>query len=556
MGRFFQASDSKYVDDFIYTPPWELIAGITQKQDQNVQTSLDTMEVMRNLPINYWKGVDDERAKAVQDEWAQKVQDVAQKVSKDYLNPANRAELMNLKSQLNKDVTSGNISKLQANALAGEQWEAARKALPNPADREIYQKQLEFYKRDNKDGAYTSIFKPDEMYNTTDYWDKYMQSDTFKNLKADMGSSSVENINGRWMVKNGSQLEELSKSKIGQNFQVWLKQQTDLPMYAQNRSKYNNENWLDEKGNISFDEGTMAGDMMINGVSSMAYKRESKTKDLAVNQVAENDASRAHQTSERQASQAYQDKVRREERAYETMKAAREGKNSGLELIVGNDKNTKIFNSTIEGKQSTIQYLKEINGIMSLPGVFINKEDEIAARKSPITWALKTASNPNKPAELRNHLLQINGLYSSKAGVNKLVSLGLNDKQIKQITDGLNSKITNNLIAKNKGYLTTDEGFHLLGSQQVSLPTLKGRTFRDSDGQTKQIYDVEVLENSNFIGAGDLLSSKVRVYTGVPSTAGMGKTNSLGKPDKNSYIDFDFNQSNRSNILTFDIPNY
>ena len=40
MGRFFQASDSKYVDDFIYTPPWELIAGITDKQDKNVQEQL------------------------------------------------------------------------------------------------------------------------------------------------------------------------------------------------------------------------------------------------------------------------------------------------------------------------------------------------------------------------------------------------------------------------------------------------------------------------------------------------------------------------------------
>lgn len=547
MGRFFQASDSKYVDDFIYTPPWELIAGITDKQDKNVQTSLDTMEVMRNLPINYWKGVDDERAQAVKSEWEQKINDISQRVSKDFLNPANRAELMNLKSQLNKDVTSGNISKLQANALAGEQWEAARKALPNPADREIYQKQLEFYKRDNKDGAYTSIFKPDEMYNTTDYWDKYMQSDTFKNLKADMSSTSVENINGRWMVTKGNQSEELSKSKIGQNFQVWLKQQTDLPMYAQNRSKYNDENWLDEKGSISFDEGTMAGDMMINGVSSMAYKRNSDTKSLAINQVAENDASRAFQDSQRRKNETYQDKVRREERAYETMKAMREGKAGGMDLIVGNDKTVKFFGATIEGKKATEQYLKNLEAYMNLPNMFRSEEEKNQARKAPGTWALKMAVNQNLDPQIRAGIIGLNEQYSNKAGTSKLIAAGFNDKQIKEITTIVNSKQTNNLVAKNKGYLTTDEGFHLLGSQQVSLPTLKGRSFKDSDGQTKKILSVEVLEDSNYIGAGDLLSSKVRVYTGSENSKTI---------NKNQYKDFDFNQTNRKDILTINIPNY
>lgn len=322
MGRFYETAQANFVDDFIYQPPWEMAMAALNKSNQDVQMSLDTMELMRNLPVNYWKGVDDERANAVRQEWEGKVNDVSERIKKDLLNPENRAQLAQLKSELSRDMTSGNIYKLQQNAEAYNKFEAARQALKNPADREMYLKAVQMYKDANPDGAYSNIFKPDEMYDSRNVWEEFTNSDAFKSLKPDEQAQSIDNINGAWVVKTASGIETLGQSKIGKAFNSWLGNQTDLKGYANSRQKYNDEQWLDETGNYRTDDSSMVGKMMRDGIDSLTYTKKSYEKGLDVNQVYENAADRAFTASENEKNRRFQ---RAERVASEAATAAASG---------------------------------------------------------------------------------------------------------------------------------------------------------------------------------------------------------------------------------------
>ena len=306
MGRFYETAQRNFVDDFIYQPPWEMAMLALTKQNEDVQTSLDTMEVMRNLPVDYAKGIDDERANRVRTEWEDRINSVAGKLQKNLLDPSNKAELAQLRRDLTKDMTSGNIYKIQQNAENIRQFKEKLDKLKNPADKAIALRQLEAYKKNNPEGAYGSLFEGEDPFDTRNLWEEYTKSDSFKALAPDIKASDIQQENGKWIVRQGNNVEELSKSKIGQNFRTWMANNTDIKPYASYRQKWNNEQWLDENGNLREDDDSMYGKMLNDGVSSLVYSKTSTQRGIESNPY-----------TVMQMQQAFQEKQAREQRAYE-----------------------------------------------------------------------------------------------------------------------------------------------------------------------------------------------------------------------------------------------
>ena len=304
MARFYQTAQRNFQDDFIYQPNWELAAGALMKKDGDVADQLDTLDLFRNLPIDFWKDADQENVNEIKSQYENQVNDIVNQMKGDLTNTTNnRFAINNLRRSIEKDYESGRIRQIQDNAIAYKQYNAALSALKNPADREAYRAMEKSYLAGNENGAFSSIFKPDEMYSSRDIWGEFTGSDAFKNLKPDEKASSIENTNGRYIVTQGGKKVELSQSKIGQAFDAFIKS-SNLQGYGADRQKYFGQQWLNDQGNIRMDAGSYLGGIMEKGIPSLAYTQTAQTKALQVDQYGAMAQQNAYKIQEEQRAEA------------------------------------------------------------------------------------------------------------------------------------------------------------------------------------------------------------------------------------------------------------
>lgn len=308
MGRFYKTAVPEFVDNFIYQPPWELMMATLQKKEDGIKNQLNEMEFLKNLPIDYID-YDKDLALSEKEKISAQVDDIASNFQKDLLNPNNKHEIQKLKRELQKSTTNGTIYNLQKNAEIYRKFEAMRNALPDPNDREAYTKMFENYKNSNKElrdkGEFGQVFNPEEMYNSTNYWDMFTKSESFKALEPDMKKSKIDKINGAWVVTQGSETKSLEESKIGQAFRNFIQTQPSIKGYANSREKYFNEKWLDDKGEINFSQGALSN-MLNEGVPSLAYSQTGNSKDLQMNLVWSQLNKQAFEASENAKNRAFQ----------------------------------------------------------------------------------------------------------------------------------------------------------------------------------------------------------------------------------------------------------
>ena len=467
MARFYQTSDRNFVDDFIYEPPMEMAMAALAKKDQQVQGDLDTMEVLRSLPVDYWKGMDDERATQVRNEWEKKVNDLSQEISGNMLDPSSRAKIMALKADLNKSMTSGDIFKLQENANSYKNFEARRQSLKNPADRDMYLKQIENYRKNNPEGAYSGIFKPDEMYDTVNRWEQYVSSDSFKQMNPDIEEVIKDKTNGAYMVKTSTGIKKLSESKIGENFKTWLEGQSDLPNYAKNKQLYNNEQWLDENGKISFNEGTMAGNMLIDGVKSLAYSETKTGVEKEMDNVWKAKTDRDHDIKKMLMEEQFR---QRAERAAAV--AARQQEFNDYNPIVNKNRLMGFtYNYTKEGAQRSFEYRDYIRGLGKTSN--LSPQERALAVKNPVEFVKKIMDLPNHP--LHNQIAQANAIYAREAGTSKLAAMGLSQQTLDKVSSILNDKGTASTLQPLPGYLDIGQT-QAKNVKKLKLADYRGKT--------------------------------------------------------------------------------
>lgn len=280
MARFFKTSRPEFVENFLYQPPWELAEKVLAKKEADIQSQLDTMELVRNLPIDYHE-VDVENAKNIKDSFNTRIDDLTSEMQKDLLNPSNKMNLKNLAREINTRYEFGDISKIQKNANAFKDWDANLQKL-NPNDREVYKKaMLDSYRQSSPQGALSSIFTPDEMYNSRNLLNEFAEYSS-KNIKDDAISRAFDKVNGQWVVSTKAMESGITRDKIQNAFKGWVNSQSDLPGYMKNKEKYFGESYFDDKGQLAFDkEGTTINNLL-RATSSLETRKaaeESSIKD-------------------------------------------------------------------------------------------------------------------------------------------------------------------------------------------------------------------------------------------------------------------------------------
>lgn len=305
MGRFYQTAKRNFVDNFIYQPPWEMAMAALSKKDKDVQDQVDTMEFFRNLPIDYWD-YDKDRAGAEQEKWTTQIDDLSKEYQKDILNPENKHKLSKLRRDLQKDMTSGNIYKIQENAKRYREFDTKRKALKNPNDRDAYLKQIENYKTTNENGALDNLFEADEMYDTRNLIEEFAGSDFVKNMKPDARKRVFDKSNGRYIIKKSVSQGGIGAEEFQNAFKSWFESDTGNLGYAQDREKYFGQKFLDEEGNYVYDQEGYALNESLKGAGILGYNTSSEDFTKSVDGIYLQSRREAHASREAAKARAFQ----------------------------------------------------------------------------------------------------------------------------------------------------------------------------------------------------------------------------------------------------------
>ena len=289
MGRFFETAPTQFVEDFIYTPPWELIQQNNMLEAKNYETQQKTLNLIGNLPIDFWDKPDSEIAKAKQEEYKNIINPLIQTLKKDPNSKEAEMQLYDISNKLYQDYTYGDLSKIKKNKEQYDKFMSYAEKLP-PGEKEIFLRQMDNYLKPKEDGSTNNA-----LTNQFDYMEHqamitgedYFKTDRFKTLKADINDNAGVNIGGQWITKTSSNVEELTKAKIAEDMKAWVQEQG---FDKNNAAKYWNQvggiqNLYGKEGNLGFEKGTYFGDMIESGATTHAYKKTKSDKDVDVNQI-------------------------------------------------------------------------------------------------------------------------------------------------------------------------------------------------------------------------------------------------------------------------------
>jgi hypothetical protein len=272
MGKYYQTADRNFRDDFLYQPPMELIQAALAKKDAEIQNQLDTLEILGQLPVNYWKEADEENVKNIQERYARYADEVSKMYQRDPLNPENKTALNMIKKELQKDYQTGELSKIAENLFAYNKFQQEYNTLDDTA-KSVYANMVQNYLNEvnsgegGSTGALNQIFKPSQMMKTRDFFKEWVEV-MFKNMfpymtVTDMSTSDKLKV----MKEKGLTAETLSDS-----YQKYIRSHQDVPAYAANRQAIGEDNYLNPDGSVSFDPNSFFG-RQLQAAITFAYQQ-------------------------------------------------------------------------------------------------------------------------------------------------------------------------------------------------------------------------------------------------------------------------------------------
>ena len=476
MGRFYSTTQRDFQDDFIFQPDMNLALMALQKKDNDIKEQLSTLDLFENLPVDYWKDADQENVKAIKESYANKVADIATSMQGDITNTgASKRAINNLRREIENDYEFGQIRDIQENARTYKEFDAMLKSMPNPADREGYKKMVQNYLDGAQGkGALSSIFKPEELYNSRDDWSGFLNSNNFKSLQPDEKASQMTREGGKWLVTEGNQKVELSKSKIGQAFKAYI-DGNNLQGYGKSRQNYFGEQWLDEQGNVRMDDNSYLGQIMANGIPSLAYSKNSVSRGLQTDPYKMLGAQEAMQ-------------IRAENRAEDrNARAAKLAQQGNIDMSDAASK--RVLNKMLFAEEKKSTYNSQMASLQQELGVPVN------ATTLPQILSVAKKSGNLKMVNRIGSILAV-GKEGVRASYAPLYDAGYSDAGVEGYKKNLIESVKTS-GAQVKGVLDfTNSGIPGISSLNLS----KNRSLNDMKGKPMGNYilkDATIIENSS-----------------------------------------------------------
>ena len=258
MGRFFQTAPTQFVEDYIYQPPWELIQQAAAQKQKVYDTAIATAKLFDNLQIDHLQGEDDVyNVKEKQRYYAENAANIAKAIQND---PSKARQYMNnieaLSKELQKDMTSGDLSKIIGSAQAYKKWQEDNKKLKED-DASRYTAAERAYLGEYLNAGGNSLsqgFRGEQVTKGIDY-EAIRKS--LGELKANKIKSTRQTPGGGlYMVETENGLEEMSEERMNGWMLSQILSPENLASLSQSE-KFGLGTYRNSEGNIDYDNGSL-----------------------------------------------------------------------------------------------------------------------------------------------------------------------------------------------------------------------------------------------------------------------------------------------------------
>ena len=216
MGRNFQTAPTQFIEDYIYQPPWELMQQAAAQKQQTYDLALASTKFFNKIPIDHLQGEDDVyNVQEKQRYYAENAANIAKAIQND---PAKAKQYMSnieaLQSELEKDMTSGDLSHIIGSAQAYKKWQEDNKKLKEdePARYAAAEKAYLANYINAGGNSISQRFKGDLVTKDVD-WNKYI--DSVEKLKASVvkGTTSTPTGTG-YIVEHEGKTEVMDSKRL------------------------------------------------------------------------------------------------------------------------------------------------------------------------------------------------------------------------------------------------------------------------------------------------------------------------------------------------------
>ena len=278
MGRFFQTAPTQFVEDYIYQPPWELMQQAAAKEQQIYDAAVASTKIFDNLQIDHLQGEDDVyNVKEKQRYYAENAANIAKAIQND---PSKAQQYLNnidsLQKELQKDMTSGDLSHIIGSAQAFKKWQEDNKKRKEE-DASRYSAAENYYLGEYLKAGGNSLnrqFKGELITKDVDWQKLY---DSVDKLKASEWTQQSAGASGGYIYKNKQTGETVTADRINGYLMSRLLTPENMAALQQSQ-QYGLARYFDDQGKL---DETAPGFAGLRGVAlTSAYSKNTIERDM------------------------------------------------------------------------------------------------------------------------------------------------------------------------------------------------------------------------------------------------------------------------------------
>ena len=258
MGRFFQTAPTQFIDNYIYQPPWELMQQAASQKQKVYDAAIASTKLFDNIPIEHLQGEDDVyNVQEKQRYYAENAANIAKAIQND---PSKAQQYLNnidsLQKELQKDMTSGDLSKIIGSAQAYKKWqEDNKKRKEEDASRYTAAERAYLGEYLNAGGnSLSQGFRGEQVTKGIDY----------EAIRKSLGELKVNKIKstrqtpggGLYMVETENGLEEMSEERMNGWMLSQILSPENLASLSQSE-KFGLGTYRNSEGKIDYDNGSL-----------------------------------------------------------------------------------------------------------------------------------------------------------------------------------------------------------------------------------------------------------------------------------------------------------
>ncbi len=243
MGRFYQSRDNRFLEDAIYTPPFEEMLKTLTAVNQGIDSVYIYKDKLRNSLQAQGLNIDKPYINKVINEYDNKIDEVSKVIAKNTLDyRKNLLRLKELDREITKEWTMGGISKVQGNLAARTEFEKKYReqaikdkgyVLQEDVDIALNKFDKDFISKGGTD--YNNIVGTYNQYNYEDL-NKYFDLQKFVEDMADKYGEEITTrnwaySNGKWIYKGSESTKEKPENTIREGVYSAIKNNQEAMAY-------------------------------------------------------------------------------------------------------------------------------------------------------------------------------------------------------------------------------------------------------------------------------------------------------------------------------------